>query len=64
MSKFDVKNNKSICVLPWIHEFKSVGGHTAPCCVAKSLKNKTNNGHIKNMKHRLDGKTIAANQRR
>ena len=41
MSKFDVKNNKSICVLPWIHEFKSVGGHTAPCCVAKSLKNKT-----------------------
>ena len=40
MSKFDVKNNKSICVLPWIHEFKSVGGHTAPCCVAKTLKNK------------------------
>ena len=41
MVKFNVKQNKSICVLPWIQEFKSVGGHTAPCCVAKPLKNQT-----------------------
>ena len=41
MVKFNVKQNKSICVLPWIQEFKSVGGHTAPCCVAKPLKDQS-----------------------
>ena len=41
MSVFDVNQNKSICILPWIHEFKSVGGHVAPCCVAETLKDQT-----------------------
>ena len=29
---FDVKENKAICVLPWVHEFKKIDGKTAPCC--------------------------------
>ena len=29
---FDVKSNKAICVLPWIHEYKQANGKTAPCC--------------------------------
>ncbi len=29
---FDVKQNKAICVLPWVHEFKKISGKSAPCC--------------------------------
>ena len=32
MSTFDVKKNPAICALPWIHEYKTISGNTAPCC--------------------------------
>ena len=32
MSTFDVKKNPAICALPWIHEYKTISGKTAPCC--------------------------------
>lgn len=32
MSAFDVKQNSAICVLPWVHEYRSINGKTAPCC--------------------------------
>ena len=36
---FDVKENKAICILPWVHEFKKISGDSAPCCHADSFKN-------------------------
>lgn len=39
MSTFDTKGNKAICVLPWVYEFKTIGGDTAPCCYSKYLRN-------------------------
>ena len=44
MSTFDVKKNPAICALPWIHEYKSIGGETAPCCAGDTF---------------LEGETIA-----
>ena len=39
MTVFDVEKNKAICVLPWIHEFRQVGGSKiAPCCQADNLR--------------------------
>tara|TARA_R110000796_G_scaffold105148_1_gene215092 strand:- start:155 stop:1252 length:1098 start_codon:yes stop_codon:yes gene_type:complete len=32
MSSFNVKENPAICALPWIHEYKTISGNTAPCC--------------------------------
>ena len=32
MSVFDTSKNSAICVLPWVHEFVNVQGHTGPCC--------------------------------
>lgn len=32
MSVFDVKRNPAICVLPWVHQFKSIDNGQAPCC--------------------------------
>ena len=33
MSAFDVKKNRAICVLPWVHVYKSIGSGTGgPCC--------------------------------
>tara|TARA_Y100000748_G_scaffold304174_1_gene312261 strand:- start:877 stop:1971 length:1095 start_codon:yes stop_codon:yes gene_type:complete len=29
---FDVKTNKAICVLPWVHEYKQSNAKSAPCC--------------------------------
>jgi organic radical activating enzyme len=29
---FNVKENKAICVLPWVHEFRKISGHTSVCC--------------------------------
>ena len=37
MSLFDVKQNPAICVLPWVHEYKTITGKTAPCCQADNL---------------------------
>jgi len=34
---FDVKKNKAICVLPWVHEFKKIDSKTAPCCQGNEL---------------------------
>ena len=42
---FDVKENKAICVLPWVHEFKKINGKTAPCCLGDTF---------------LEGETIAS----
>ena len=39
MSVFDTKNNKAICVLPWIHDFSTIQGAKAPCCYANPLQN-------------------------
>ncbi len=36
---FDVKQNKAICILPWVHEFKNITGQSAPCCHAQKYKN-------------------------
>ena len=42
MSNFDVKENKVICVLPWVHEFRDIPDAIAPCCWAENLpKGKT-----------------------
>jgi len=38
MSVFDTKKNKSICVLPWVHEYKTISGKTGPCCYARQLQ--------------------------
>lgn len=38
MSVFDTIKNKSICVLPWVHEFKSIEGEVGPCCQGDFLK--------------------------
>jgi len=38
MSIFNTKTNPAICVLPWVHEFKSISGRVAPCCQGESLK--------------------------
>ena len=38
MSMFDTKANHSICVLPWVHEFKHLNNKIAPCCQAQFLK--------------------------
>ena len=34
---FNVKENKAICILPWVQEFKSITGKKAPCCRAEYL---------------------------
>ena len=36
---FDVKQNKAICILPWVHEYKNITGQSAPCCHADKYKN-------------------------
>ena len=42
MSTFDTKTNPAICVLPWVHEYKTVSGNVAPCCQGNNLqKNET-----------------------
>jgi len=38
---FNTKQNKSICILPWIHKYRSVGGHESPCCIAENFQNET-----------------------
>ena len=37
MSVFDVKKNPAICVLPWVHEFRTISGKTGPCCQGDPL---------------------------
>jgi len=37
MSTFDTKRNSSICVLPWVHQYKSIDGKVAPCCHGNTL---------------------------
>jgi organic radical activating enzyme len=42
MSVFDTKNNPAICVLPWVHEYKTISGNVSPCCQGDTLqKNET-----------------------
>ena len=42
MSVFDTKINPAICVLPWVHEYRSIKGSVAPCCHGDTLrKNET-----------------------
>lgn len=50
---FDVKNNKAICILPWVHEFKDIGGNTGPCCYADSFKDNESIETVRKMM--LDG---------
>ncbi len=50
---FDVKNNKAICILPWVHEFKDIGGNTGPCCHADSFKDNESIEKVRKMM--LDG---------
>lgn len=38
MSLFDTKKNQAICVLPWIHEYKTIRGQVAPCCLGDVLQ--------------------------
>lgn len=38
MTIFDTHKNKSICILPWIHEHLDLGGNQRPCCEGKILK--------------------------
>jgi len=39
MSIFDTSNNTAICVLPWVHEYKTMDGSTGPCCQGDKLEN-------------------------
>ena len=38
MSVFDTIKNKSICVYPWVHEFKTIEGGVGPCCHGDNLR--------------------------
>lgn len=38
MSTFDVKQNTAICALPWIQEYKTLGGSVGPCCQGETLR--------------------------
>ena len=38
MSVFDTKKNQSICVLPWVHEFRTITGNVGPCCQGDTLR--------------------------
>jgi len=38
MSLFDVKKNPAICVLPWVHEYRSIDGKIGPCCWGGTLQ--------------------------
>lgn len=37
MSVFDIKKNKAICILPWVHEHLDLQGYKRPCCMAKPI---------------------------
>lgn len=37
MPIFDPKKNKAICVLPWIHEYRTIDGKVGPCCQGDTL---------------------------
>lgn len=39
MSNFNIKKNKAICVLPWVHEHLDFDGKIRPCCVGSSIEN-------------------------
>ena len=34
---FDLKNNKAICALPFVHQFLDFQGKQRPCCISKQL---------------------------
>lgn len=38
MSMFDTKKNQAICVLPWVHEYRTINGNVGPCCQGYSLR--------------------------
>ena len=47
---FNVKENKAICILPWVHEYKQITGSIAPCCQGDKLRgNETIAGIRKSM---------------
>lgn len=37
MTTFDVNGNTAICVLPWVHEYKTISGNVGPCCQGDKL---------------------------
>lgn len=37
MSVFNIKKNKAICVLPWVHEHLDLSGKQKPCCHADAF---------------------------
>ena len=39
MSIFDTKTNPAICVLPWVHEYKTMDSSVGPCCHGDKLEN-------------------------
>ncbi len=42
MSTFDTSKNPAICVLPWVHEYRNIGGKVAPCCMGETFKGNEN----------------------
>ena len=38
MSIFDTKKNKAICVLPWVHEYRTIKGNVGTCCQGDTLR--------------------------
>lgn len=38
MPIFDTKKNRSICVLPWVHDHKTITGELMPCCNGSPLQ--------------------------
>ena len=38
MSNFDTKKNQAICVLPWVHEYRTIHGSVGPCCQGDTLR--------------------------
>jgi organic radical activating enzyme len=49
MSVFDVKKNKAICALPWIHEYKKNDGKIAPCCQGEVLDQNESLAEVRTM---------------
>jgi len=38
MSTFNTKDNQAICVLPWVHEYRTINGNVGPCCSGDTLR--------------------------
>ena len=48
MTNFNIHKNKTICVLPWVHQCLDLSSNTRPCCHAKPLTGGRNIQDVRN----------------